>query len=99
MAAIWMTNETVGAGSTGPAVDLALELIDERLAHYKVHFQGEDPKEIAPVTPYYSHVVVEVSGIDTPTARFDRQGFYRVLGLHAEDAGFLVAPPPGAVVR
>jgi hypothetical protein len=101
MAAIWMSNGNVGPGSTGPAIDLDLKLIDERLSGsgHKVHFQGEDPKHIAPATTYLTHVVVEVSGIDEPTAHFDRPGFYRVLGLHAEDAGFLIAPPPGTVLR
>jgi hypothetical protein len=99
MAAIWMSNGKVGHGSTGLAVDLPLRLIEERLCFYKVHYQGEDPTEIAPVTQYYSHVIVEVSGIDDPTARFTRQGFYRVLGLHTDDAGFLTASRPGTVLR
>jgi hypothetical protein len=99
MASIRMSNGKVGHGSTGPAVDLPLRLIEERLCLYKVHYEGADPKEIAPVTQYYSHVVVEVSGIDDPTVRFTRQGFYRVLGLHTDDAGFLTAPRPGTVLR
>lgn len=100
MATIWTTNGNVGPGSTGPAIDhVPLKLIDERLAAYKVHYQGEEPKHIAPATQYFTHVVVEVSGIDEPTERFDHRGFYRIIGLKADEAGFLVAPPPGTVLR
>jgi hypothetical protein len=97
MSVIWKSRGTVGPGSTDAGTyHLPLRLIDERLARYKVHFQGEEPKPIAPATTYFNHVVVEVTGLDEPTARFDRRGFYRVLGLHVEDAGFLFEAPPAA---
>jgi hypothetical protein len=97
MATIWTTNGDIGPGSTGPGTDLPLELIDERLAKHKMIFLGEVPTRIAPHTIYFTHVVVHVSGIDELTARFDRPGYYRVLGLQADDAEFLTAPPPGTV--
>jgi hypothetical protein len=99
MTTIWMTNGDIDSESTGPGTDLPLKLIDERLAKHKVLFLAEVPARIAPRTPYFTHVVIHVSGIDELTARFDRPGYYRVLGLQADDAGFLVAAPPGTVLR
>jgi hypothetical protein len=71
---------------------LPLKLIDERLSEYKVYFLGAEPMRIQPVTQYFTHVVVQVNGLDNPTDRFGCEGFYRVMDLTVKDAGFLFKP-------
>jgi hypothetical protein len=74
---------------------LPLALIEDRLLGlHKVLFRGDVPRELAPPTTDFSYVVVEVTGLDIPTAMFDRRGFYLVLGLRVDEADFLFEPEP-----
>jgi hypothetical protein len=43
---------------------------------------------------YYTHIMIEVTDDDRQRRphRFQREGFYQVVGLCAPDAGFLFAP-------
>ena len=69
---------------------MPLALIEERLKDFKVVFRGTDPPHASPVTAYWTHILIEVSTLDPPTPHFKRPGFYEVVGLDAEDAGFLL---------
>jgi hypothetical protein len=93
MATIWKSRGTVGEGSTDGGTDLPLDIIDERLLRFQLFYQGENPREILPQTQHYSHIVISVTDIDGPRpGRFDRLGFYLVVGLQATDSEFLFAP-------
>ena len=54
-------------------------------------FVGEHPRALPLVTMYFTQVVIAVDGLDTKTAKFPKDGFYLVDGLHAEQSGFLTA--------
>ena len=93
MAVIWKSRGTLGAGSTDSGTCLPLALIEDRLfGVHKVLYRGEESRPIADPKPDFEYVVVEVTGLDIQTPMFDRRGFYLVLGLHADDAAFLVEP-------
>jgi hypothetical protein len=98
MAVIWKSRGTIGSEATDAGTFFPLALIDDRLLGYKLLFRGENPRPFAPATTYFKYVIVEVTGLDEPTATFDRRGFYLVLGLDVEDADFLFEPPPPAGV-
>jgi len=73
---------------------MPLAAIAERLGKYELHYLGAESKPIEPTTTYAEHIVIEVSRVDTPFDRFDKPGYYHVLGLPARDAGFLFVPTP-----
>jgi hypothetical protein len=103
MATIWSSNGHPGLRSLrNPIEQLSLSLIEERLASRRIYHRGEDEPGAIPTAgseDEYTHVVIEVSGIDTLTPRFPKRGFYPVADLHISDAAFLIAPPPGTVRR
>ena len=93
MATIWKSRGTIGEGSTDGGTDMALDIVDERLHNFQLFYQGENPREILPHTQYYTHIVISVSDIDHPRPkRFERPGFYQVVGLRVNRADFLFAP-------
>ena len=104
MATIWNSNGRPGLRSLRKSIEpLSLSLIEERLSSHRIISCGDDEPGLiseAGSEEDYGHVVIEVSEIDTPpTTHFPKSGFYRVFDLHASDADFLVAPPPGTVRR
>jgi hypothetical protein len=94
MATIWKSKGTIGEGSTDSGTDIALDVIDERLREFKLFYQGENPGHILPQSHYYEHIVLSVTDVAEPhrPERLTRPGFYLVVGLRVNDAGFLLEP-------
>lgn len=93
MATIWKSNGAIGEASTDNGTDMPLDIIDARLRGYELFYQGESPRAMLPRTTYYTHIVVSVTDVDHPRpSRFERQGFYQVVGLHVGKSDFLFEP-------
>ena len=93
MATIWKSRGTGGPESTDAGTQMPLWLIDERLKGRQLAYLGEDLKPIDPASPYFLYIVIEVTSADEPTDRFPKVGFYRIVGLHLEQASFLFQAP------
>ena len=89
MATIYKSTGHTHGDATDPGTAMSLALIEERLKDFRVVFRGTDPPHVSPVTSYWTHILIEVSTLDPPTPRFKQPGFYEVVGLHPDDAGFL----------
>ena len=75
---------------------MPLDVIDKRLKDFRIFCHGERPKTMLPQSrEEHLHVMIEVLDDDLQPRpdRFQRPGFYQVVGLRARDAGFLFAPP------
>jgi hypothetical protein len=94
MATVWKSNGTIGhEDSTDRGTEMPLNIVEERLRDFKLFYQGESPKVMLPRTKYFTHVVISVTDIDHPRPeRFERPGFYQVVGLRLDDAAFLFEP-------
>ena len=96
MAVIWRSRGTVGPGSLGAGMSMPLDVIDKRLKAFRIFCHGERPKTMLPQSrEEYVHVMIEVTDDDPHPRpeRFPRPGFYQVVGLRVQDAGFLFEPP------
>ncbi len=96
MAIIWKSRGTIGPGSLDAGTPMPLDLIDKRLKDFRIFGHGERPKTLMPQSREERvHVMVEVLDEDAQPRpdRFQRTGFYHVVGLRVRDAGFLFAPP------
>jgi hypothetical protein len=89
MAVIYKSTGLAHGGATDHGKPMPLTIIEERLKDFRVVFRGIDPPHASPVTTYWTHILIEVSTLDPPTPRFKQPGFYEVVGLHPDDAGFL----------
>lgn len=94
MATIWKSKGTVGEGSTDGGTDMPLDVIDERLRNFKLFYQGESPRSILPQSRYYEYTLLSVTDVAEPRRpeRLSHPGFYQVIGLRVNDAGFLLEP-------
>jgi hypothetical protein len=75
---------------------MALDVITERLAGFRLLCHGDRPKTMLPQSrEHYTHILIEVTAEDLQPHldRFQRPGFYQVVGLRPSDAGFLFEPP------
>jgi hypothetical protein len=93
MAVVYRTTGALDGSDAGIAISLpALErrLSDWR-SDYSCAFVGGHPRALPTVTMYFTQVVIAVDDLDTKTAKFPKNGFYIVEGLHAEQSGFLTA--------
>jgi hypothetical protein len=96
MAIIWRSRGTVGLGSLDAGTPMPLDVIDKRLKAFRIFCHGERPKTMLPQSrESYVHVMIEVTDDDPQPRpdRFQRPGFYQVVGLRVQDAGILFAPP------
>jgi len=74
---------------------MPLDVIDRRLKDFRIFYHGERPKTMLPQSrEYYTHIMTEVIDDDLQPRpdRFQRPGFYQVVGLRVPDAGFLFEP-------
>jgi hypothetical protein len=74
---------------------MPLDVIDKRLKDFRIFYHGERPKTMLPQSrEYYAHIMIEVTDDDPQPRpdRFQRVGFYQVVGLRVPDAGFLFEP-------
>jgi hypothetical protein len=93
MAIVYMTTGVPGGpGSSSPDMPAPLPLLERRLVGRTCIYCGDAPPRIEPVTKYFTHVVILVTELDQPTDKFSKAGFYRISGLHAQDAAVLIAP-------
>ena len=72
---------------------MPLATIEARLGNYKCVFRGISPPTIAPISMYFTHLVIAVNELDKKTSKFPHDGYYYVVGLEVKDAAFLFAPP------
>jgi hypothetical protein len=96
MAIIWESRGTVGPGSMGAGMSMPLDIIDKRLKDFRIFCHGGRPKTMLPQSRESCvHVMIEVidNYPEPRPERFPRPGFYQVVGLRVQDAGFLFAPP------
>jgi hypothetical protein len=92
MAIIWKSYGIVGPGSLGAGNSMPLTVVDKRLKDFRIFCHGERPKTMLPQSrEHYTHIMVEVTDDDPEPRpdRFQRPGFYQVVGLRVPDAGFL----------
>lgn len=71
---------------------MPLAVIDDRLKNFRVFCHGKQPRTMLPQSrEYYTHIVIEVTADDPQPRpdRFQRAGFYQVVGLSPRDASFL----------
>jgi hypothetical protein len=74
---------------------MPLDVIDKRLKGFRVFRHGESPKTMLPQSrESYTHIIIEVTdhALQPHLERFQRPGFYQVVGLRVPDAGFLFDP-------
>jgi hypothetical protein len=74
---------------------MPLDVIDKRLKDFRIFYHGERPKTMLPQSrEFYAHIMIEVIDDDPQPRpdRFQRVGFYQVVGLRVPDAGFLFEP-------
>jgi hypothetical protein len=75
---------------------MPLDVIDKRLKDFRIFYHGERPKTMLPQSrgEYYTHIMIEVTDDDPQPRpdRFQRPGFYQVVGLRVPDAHFLFEP-------
>lgn len=93
MAVVYRTTGTLDGSDAGTAISfptLERRMSDWR-SEYKCAFVGEHPRALPLVTMYFTQVVIAVDDLDTKTAKFSKDGFYLIDGLHAEQSGFLTA--------
>ena len=75
---------------------MPVDVIDKRLKDFRIFRHGERPRTMFPLSHEdYLHVMIEVTDDDPQPRpeRFHRSGFYQVVGLRVQDAGFLFARP------
>jgi len=92
MAIVWKSHGTVGPASLGAGKSMPLDEINERLKDFRVFCHGEQPKTMLPQSrECYTHIMIEVTDDDPEPRpdRFQRPGFYQVVGLRPRDASFL----------
>ena len=92
MAIIRKSRGTIGPGSMDAGKWMPLDVIDKRLKDFRIFCHGERPKTMLPQSrQYFTHIMIEVTEHDPVPgpARFQRPGFYQVVGLRVPDAGFL----------
>jgi hypothetical protein len=91
MAVVWKSRGDVGPTSTATGTEIPLALAEERLFQYmyRVFFRGAERRLIAPMATNFKYVVIEVTLLDQLSSTFDRRGYYLVLGLVPDEAGFL----------
>ena len=95
MAAIRKSRGTVGPGSMDAGTPMPLDVIDKRLKDFRIFYHGERPKTMLPQSrEYYTHIMIEVTddALQPHLERFQRPGFYQVVGLRVPDASFLFEP-------
>lgn len=93
MATIWKSRGTIGPASTDSGTVMPLWLIEERLRHYPLLYLGEQACAIEPTSAFFLYILIEVTELDEPTARFTQRGFYRIAGLQLQQASFLYQRP------
>lgn len=93
MAVVYRTTGAFDGSDVGTAI--ALPTLERRLtdwrSNYSCAFVGEHPRALPLVTMYFTQVIIAVDNLDTKTAKFPKDGFYLVEGLHAERSRFLTA--------
>jgi hypothetical protein len=89
MATIYKTTGGSGAGCTDYGTRMPLADIELRLGAHTCRYSGTTPPQIAPMTLYPHHIVIEVTGSDSKTRKFPKPGYYHVLDLHGNNVGFL----------
>ena len=96
VAIIWKSRGTIGPGALDTGTPMPLDVIDKRLKDFRIFGHGERPKTMLPQSREVDlHVMIEVLDEDPQPRpdRFQRPGFYQVVGLRACDAGFLFETP------
>lgn len=95
MAVVWHSRGDVGPTSTAVGTEALLSDLEERLFAYRYRpfFRGTQQRLIAPIVTTLEYVIVEVTLRDPLSSTFDRPGYYLVLGLRPDDAGFLFEAP------
>ncbi len=95
MAIIWKSHGTAGPGSLGNGKSMPMDVVEKRLAGFRIFCHGAQPRTMLPQSrEYYIHIMIEVTEDDlrAHVERFPHPGFYQVVGLRVPDAGFLFEP-------
>ncbi|UUZ72601.1 hypothetical protein LP415_02595 [Polaromonas sp. P1(28)-8] len=88
MAVIYYVKDGAHPNNTDAGRELPLSTIESRIQGRRVQYLGVVPPEINKDAPsqYYCRVVVEVEANDSPSAPFDKVGFFLLTDLSPSQA-------------